>query len=434
MSNSDSPDTPLPGQPVNPARRAVMRAGMAAAAAVATGPVTAQVRALPGAPAINRGLPDIAVIGSGAFGGWTALSLREAGAKVTLIDAYGSGNPRASSGDESRLLRLSYGNREIYTRWSRRAQALWEKRQDEFGRRLFYNNGSLRVIAADALAEQRAIFDRLSIPYELLSADEVHHRWPQVRFDDAETVFYESTGGVVKAREAMIAVAEAFQYKGGVTRIGHAVPDAGAGAGAGKGGAVVTVDGEPLSAGAYVFACGPWLPKLFPALLGDRIRVPRREIFYVGSPIDDHRYRWEHLPNLADRETYTASDVDYGIKVAARMRDVPMDPDDGNRMPTSFLRDQVEDYVARRMPGLKGQPIVATRICQTEYSDNGHFIVDRHPEHANIWIAGAGSGHAFKMGPVIGDYVAARVLGQAGDSMAEALFRLTAHKAAGAEG
>src|SRR3546814_20909867 len=74
----------------------------------------------------------------------------------------------------------------------------------------------------------------------------------------------------------MIAVAEAFMRKGGTLRIGHALP------GDGPGKPTVTVDGEPLSAGAYVFACGPWLPKVFPHLLGDRIRVPRREIFYVG--------------------------------------------------------------------------------------------------------------------------------------------------------
>jgi len=406
------------GELANPARRRVLAGGIAAAAASAAAPALAQVAVRPGAPAINRNLPDVAVIGAGAFGGWTALSLREAGARVTLVDAYGPGNPRASSGDESRLLRLSYGSREIYTVWARRAQALWEARQEEFGRRLFFNNGSLRTIRDDELAEQQAIFDRLAIPYELLTPDEIRHRWPQVDFPEYDKVFYETTGGVVKARESMIAVAETFMHKGGTVRIGHAqVGDS----------TQVSVDGEPLSAGATVFACGPWLPKVFPQLLGDRIRVPRREIFYVGSPIGDHRYRWENLPNISDTRTYTASDVDYGIKVAMSPRDTPMDPDSGDRMPTSFLQSQVEDYVARRMPGLKGQPIVATRTCQTEYSDNSHFIVDRHPDRADLWIAGAGSGHGFKMGPAIGEYVAGRVLGQGSDPTTDALFSLASH-------
>lgn len=413
--------------PQNPARRVLLVGAATATAAVASKPALGQVAARPGAPAINRNLPDVVVIGAGAFGGWSALTLREQGAKVTLVDAYGPGNPRASSGDESRLLRLSYGAREIYTRWARRSQELWEERQEEFGRRMFYNNGSLRYISPAGRGVQEAVFDRMGLPYEVLTPDEVHYRWPQVDFSEYDQIFYEPTGGVVKAREAMIAVAENFMHKAGELKIGHAVPVAG------RSGPAITVNGDPVEAGAYVFACGPWLPKVFPNLLGDRIRVPRRELFYIGSPIDDHRYRWEHLPNIADGDTYTASDVDYGIKVAANLRNVPMDPDSGDRMPTAFLRRQVELYVAKRMPGLRGQPIVASRTCQTEYSDNGHFIVDRHPERDNVWIAGAGSGHAFKMGPAIGEYVASRVMGQSLDAEADEFFSLANHAAASAE-
>ncbi|MBN8831750.1 MAG: FAD-dependent oxidoreductase [Sphingomonadales bacterium] len=393
-------------------------------------PALSQVATRPGAPAISRNLPDVAIVGAGAFGGWTALALREAGARVTLIDAYGAGNPRASSGDESRLIRLSYGSREIYTRWARKAAELWDARQSEFGRRLYYPNGSLRVIREAELAPQKAIFDRLGIPYEAIGPDEVRKRWPQLNYDDSPHIFYETTGGIVKARESMIAVAETFMQKGGKVIVGHAVP----GPSASGRMAHLLVNGEPLSAGLSLFACGPWLPKVFPALLGDRIRVPRREIFYVGSPMNDHRYRWEHLPNLSDLDTYTASDIDYGVKVAARLADMPMDPDGGDRMPTDFLRQQVRDYVARRMPGLKDQPIVATRVCQTEYSDNSHFIVDRHPDMANVWIAGAGSGHAFKMGPVLGNYLRDRMLGRQTDPAEDALFALAAHKAAVAGG
>src|SRR3546814_523012 len=131
----DNPDDTREA-PANPSRRRILAGGIAATAGAVASPVLAQVKPLPGAPAINRNLPDVVVIGAGAFGGWTALSLREAGAKVTLVDAYGPGNPRASSGDESRLLRLSYGGREIYTKWARRAQQLWEARQDRKSTRL----------------------------------------------------------------------------------------------------------------------------------------------------------------------------------------------------------------------------------------------------------------------------------------------------------
>lgn len=404
-------------------RRSVLLAGLAGAT-TAAGSASAQVDPRPGAPAIARGLPDVIVVGAGAFGAWTALELRERGAKVTLADQYGPGNPLASSGDESRLIRSSYGDREIYTRWADQAFGLWHERQAEFGRRLIYPNGSLRVVSPASLAAQRAIFDRLGLAYELLSPDEVHARWPQVRYDDADQVVFEPKSGVVKARESLIAVSETLMQKGGTVRVGKVAPGR-----AGPGGRMdgVLIDGEPAPAGAAVFACGPWLPKVLPNLLGDRIRVPRRELFYIGSDPADPRYRWEHMPNLADHLTYTAADIDYGTKIAARLPDTPMDPDTGDRMPTAFLAEQVKAYVARRLPGLVGRPIVATRVCQTEYSDNNHFIIDRHPDHANAWIAGGGSGHAFKMGPLLGRKLAARVLGEPVPEEEAALFALARH-------
>lgn len=403
-------------------RRSVLLAGLTGAAGAASSAVAAKPFSAP-APAIVRNLPDVVVVGAGAFGGWTALELRERGARVTMVDVYGPGNPRASSGDESRLIRASYGDREIYTRWATEAFDLWHARQEEFGRRMIYPNGSLRVMRAPELAAQREIFDRLKLAYELLTPGEVQKRWPQVRYDDADTIVYEPGGGVVKARESMIAVAEAFARKGGQVRVGHALP------GFGSGGTLknVLVDGEPLDAGAFVFATGPWLPKTLPTLLGDRIRTPRREIFYIGSPLNDRRYRWEHLPNLSDLSTYTASDIDYGVKIAARLADTPIDPDDTERMPSPFLAQQVLDYVAKRLPGLVGQPIVATRICQTENSDNGHYIIDAHPEFSNAWIAGGGSGHAFKMGPVLGRHVADRVAGVPQSPELQAVFALANH-------
>ena len=75
------------------------------------------IKAIYGQPAANASTVDVAVIGAGAFGGWTALYLREMGLSVALIDAYGPGNARAASGGETRQIRAGYGEREIYTRW-----------------------------------------------------------------------------------------------------------------------------------------------------------------------------------------------------------------------------------------------------------------------------------------------------------------------------
>jgi glycine/D-amino acid oxidase-like deaminating enzyme len=402
-------------------RRRLVAGGLAAVAA----PALAQVPALPGAPAISRNLPDVVVVGAGAFGGWTALTLRERGAKVTLVDTYGPGNPRASSGGESRNLRSSYGEQEIYTRWAERAWTLWQNRQAEFGRRLVFPNGAFSFMRPEPLAKQRAMFERMGLPYEVLTAAEARKRWPQVSFSDAEILFFEPRAGVVKARESMIAVSEAFMHRGGEMRIGKAVP------GELSRGRLqnLQVNGEPLAAGQFLFACGPWLPRLMPTLLGDKIVTPRVELFFVGSGPGDLRYRWEQLPNVTEGGgNYTSSDIGSGLKVRLTQAARIQDPDSGDRFPTHSMESDAYAYARRRFPGLAGQPVTATFVCQVEHTDNHNFLIDRHPDMANVIIAGGGSGHAFKMGPVLGETIADRLLG-APVAAEESIHALAAHGA-----
>ncbi len=53
------------------------------------------------------------------------------------------------------------------------------------------------------------------------------------------------------------------------------------------------------------------------------------------------------------------------------------------------------------------------RCASTENTPDAHLIVDRHPQAANAWIVGGGSGHGFKMGPALGEMVASLVLDDA---------------------
>src|SRR5271154_6527250 len=162
-----------------PDRRTLL-AGLGTAAVAATS-----------SPAISRNLPDITVVGAGAFGAWTALCLRERGANVLLLDSYGAGNARQTSGDETRQIRAAYADREIYTRWANRAFTRWHERQEEFKRRLIFVNGVLspNEPLEQYQAEQR-VFAKLKIPFETLSADECRKRWPQGGFDGDERSFY----------------------------------------------------------------------------------------------------------------------------------------------------------------------------------------------------------------------------------------------------
>jgi glycine/D-amino acid oxidase-like deaminating enzyme len=77
-----------------------------------------------------------------------------------------------------------------------------------------------------------------------------------------------------------------------------------------------------------------------------------------------------------------------------------------DRRPSPDYLKKVREFVAERFPALKNAPVLETRVCQYENSISGNYIIDRHPEMENVWILGGGSGHGFKNGPAVGEYVA----------------------------
>ena len=363
---------------------------------------------------------DVAVIGAGAFGAWTALHLAEAGLRVTLVDMFGAGNDRSSSGGESRNIRAAYASNAFYTRWARQAWSRWLEREAEFGVRLVYPCGSLRGGTAVELAEQSRIFAEIGAPWEQLRPDEVAYRWPQVS-PAGEDVFYEPESGVLAATRSLQEVERAIGACGGVVVQGVArLIDSGANT-------RLEVDGRSLACDTIVLACGPWLRSLLPGLLGPLIRTPRRELVFISPPPGDTRYGWERCPNLVDALGWTSADLGNGVKIAPPMKGIDMDPDEPLRLPSPLALKGAEAFVRARLPGLVGRPVVSTYVSQLENTASEDFIIDRHPDVPGVIIAGGGSGHAFKFGPVLGDYVAKAVLaGSAGEHVNR--FGLAAHR------
>ncbi|HEX4933024.1 MAG TPA: FAD-dependent oxidoreductase, partial [Gemmatimonadaceae bacterium] len=233
--------------------------------------------------------PSVVVIGGGTFGVWTALHLRERGHAVTLIDTYGPGSSRATSGDETRQLRVGYGDRELYARMAQRAFAAWRAREAEFGVPLMVETGRLELAPdwTPSLRATHTMLGKLGVPVEALSPDELRRRWPQINVDGMGVGLLEPTAAVLRAKSSIIAAASAFGRKGGRLVVQRATP------GRAEGRRLVDValtSGERVSAERFVFACGPWLPKVFPQLLGGKIKVPGREVFYFGVPAGDTRF------------------------------------------------------------------------------------------------------------------------------------------------
>jgi sarcosine oxidase len=368
-------------------------------------------------------MPKAVVVGAGCFGAWTAHHLVGSGCRVTLLDAYGAGNRRASSGGETRLIRTGYGAEEIYTRWSLQSLALWKRFFERTDPALFRETGVLWMARdRDSLtASTLATLARVGIAHERLSRAELESRWPQIDFGLITWAIFEPGGGVILARRAVATVVHDAERQG-VVYLPAAVRRP---AGGGTLDNVTTQTGETIGGDIFVFACGPWLPKLFPTLLQDRIVPTRQEVLYFGPSAGDRRFASPALPAWIDfgDEMYGVPDLDgEGFKIAFDRHGPLFDPDAGDRVSGETV-PAIRDYLGRRFPDLCDAPVIASEVCQYENTSNGDFLIDRHPELENVWLVGGGSGHGFKHGPVVGEYVARLVMeGGASDER----FRLAA--------
>jgi sarcosine oxidase len=355
---------------------------------------------------------DVAVIGAGVFGAWTAWHLAKRGQRVLLVDAYGVAHSRASSGGESRIIRMSYGADEIYTRWSQRSLAQWKELFAATGQNLFVPTGVLWLAgeADTQLSESRKVLERCGIAHEVLEHAELAIRYPQVNFVGVKRGVLEIASGVLLARRAVACVVEDAVRLGTRFEIAQIEPPS-----IERGMlSVATSSGVRVQAQQFVFACGAWLGKVLPEVLGNRIFPTRQEIFFFGSPAGDARFASPSLPTwlFQDDEVYGMPDIESrGLKVARDRHGERVDPDTQSRLASREGAEFAKQYVGRRFPALKDAQIVETRVCQYENTSNGDFLLDRHPGWPNLWLAGGGSGHGFKHGPAVGEYLAGLILG-----------------------
>src|SRR5262245_43636338 len=257
---------------------------------------------------VNKPAWDSIVIGAGVFGAWTAWHLRKAGQKVLLVDALGAANARASSGGESRLTRGSYGADEVYTRFAFDSLAQWKWLSDLAGLPVFHPIGVLFFFQKREpyVDQSLEVHRRLKLPTQELDRAALEQRYPEVFWKDIEVGLLEPEFGVLMARRAVQTLLRQFVKAGGEYRVASVKPpDASKPLTA-----VELSDGSSVSASNYVFACGPWLPKVFPRLLGPRIFPTRQEVFFFAPPAGDARFVAGALPGWAD---FNNGDIFYGM-------------------------------------------------------------------------------------------------------------------------
>jgi glycine/D-amino acid oxidase-like deaminating enzyme len=356
----------------------------------------------------------VVVVGAGVFGSWTAHHLQNAGHRVTLVDAWGASHSRSSSGGESRLTRAGYGRDAIYTRFASESLPQWQALSAISGLPILVQCGVVFFSEKedDYFRGSIEVHKQLGLPIERMERAELQRRFPMIDFMGIEVGLYEPKFGALMARRSVQTLVDRFVKAGGEYRLGATLPVQGKG----SLDAVKLQSGEALAADRFVFALGPWLPKIFPDVLGKKIFATRQEVFYFAKPAGDKSYSPAAMPGWAD---FNAGDIFYGfpdlenrgVKFAHDQHGALIDPDTQDRRPTQSALDEVVAFRDRRFPGLRGAPMIGAEVCQYENSSNGDFLVDFHPTLSNLLLLGGGSGHGFKHGPEVGRYAAARLFG-----------------------
>jgi glycine/D-amino acid oxidase-like deaminating enzyme len=215
------------------------------------------------------------------------------------------------------------------------------------------------------------------------------------------------------ARRAVQTLVDRFVRGGGTYLKGAVQPPSTAST---KLGEVRLSSSETIRADRFVFALGPWLPKLFSDVIGPRIQATRQEIFYFAPPAGDRRFLPGTMPGWAD---FNGGDMFYGtpdlesrgVKFAHDLHGIEVDPDTQDRRPSAEALAEIIAFRDRRFPALRGAQLTGAEVCQYENSSNGDFLIDVHPGLENVLLVGGGSGHGFKHGPEVGRYAAARLMG-----------------------
>jgi len=360
---------------------------------------------------------DVVVIGAGVFGAWTAHHLRAAGARVSIVDAYGVAHPRASSGDHSRILRCGYGPDRIYAEMAWRSRHQWralDARLDADRAPIWYPSGVLWLTSSDDayMAATTKTLGETGLTVEPLDRDQLRSRFPQLQTDDLPNALFEPECGVLTARRAVQVLVDEL-VRGGVRLVQSRVQTP-------RGSrmdSVALADGTALKADRFVFACGAWLPKVFPDHLERRIRPTRQTVVYFRPPHGGSQgtatFGAAQTPAWIDFPAgiYGVPDIeDRGVKVGIDEHGPAIDPDSDDRVADAAAIDRARAWLERRFPLMKDAPVIEARVCQYENTSNGDFLIDAHPSFGNAWIVGGGSGHGFKHGPAVGEEAARLVL------------------------
>ena len=346
--------------------------------------------------------PEAIVAGGGISGLMTAISLARRGVKVDLIDRWEPGHARASSSDYNRVIRSIHGRDKFYTRWARESWFRWLELEEETGQKLLYPNGAL-ILATEGHCHWEddtcETFSELGVPYEIYDGADIPKFFPQFKTDDIKYAIHEPEAGMIMAHRILVTCVGLLKSLGGTIRRGRVTTGDDE---------YPMLDGKRLEADLIVIATGPWMHDMFPRTVKPISVVAGVNVLYHSTPEGSELFDQSHMPCWIDhgQGSFGLPSVEgSGVKAAVVIPD-KIDLDNDERLIKQKMVARTRQYLNHRFPGLVGQRVVDSKFNQIILTPDTHFILDFHPEHDNVMLAGGCSGHLIKHGPVFGEFAA----------------------------
>jgi sarcosine oxidase len=347
---------------------------------------------------------DVIIVGLGAMGASAAWQLAARGVRVLGLEQFDIPHALGSSHGFSRMTRMAYYEAPEYVPLLRSANRLWRQLESEMGQKLIHITGGLYLGPAggELVAGSLAAAKTHGLAHELIGAEDLRRRFPQFRLPAQFVGFLDEQGGFILPEKAIAALAGLALRRGAQLHGREPVLDWSAD----SAGVIVKTQRDTYRADAAIFCGGAWSARLLRDIAVP-LRVTRQVMGWVWpkkpemfEPIRLPVWAVDHLDGTLHYGFPMLPDCP-GFKLAHHAPMDEADPQTVDRQITDADEQTIRQFLGRCIPDADG-PLLSMRVCLYTNSPDGHFVIDRHPEHARVIFACGFSGHGFKFAPVIG--------------------------------
>jgi sarcosine oxidase len=362
---------------------------------------------------------DVIVVGLGAMGSATTLRLARKGLSVVGLDRFSPPHTRGSTHGETRITRLAIGEGSEYVPLVVRSHELWREIEHETGTTLLHQTGGL-VLGEPGhpfLQQTRAAAREHGIAHQNLGNAQLRQGFPMFAVDAGTEAYLEPEAGYVRPEAAVAAQLSLARAAGAELRLDETCVSWEAS----SSGVAVNTPHRTLQAAQLVLCAGPWITKLWPEAASlFAIQPQSLHWFAVRQGYEALRempvFVWAVEP---DPDEFAHGTGFYGfpaidgpgggVKLATEVYGTTVDPDEewreelGERAAQFYRR-----HIAQRLPWVGPEPVRSV-ACPYTSTRGSRFVIDRHPQHTNVTVVSACSGHGFKHSAAIGEAVAQTV-------------------------